>query len=107
MDVSVIVLAVTSVMTLLTELTSNTATTQLVLPILQSASVVLDIKPAFLMVPATLAASCAFMFPVATPPNAIVFGSGKVKVFEMVRVGFLVNVMAIGVITCLSFKWVA
>jgi sodium-dependent dicarboxylate transporter 2/3/5 len=44
------------------------------------------------------------MFPVATPPNAIVFGSGKVKVFEMVRVGFLVNVMAIGVITCLSLS---
>jgi len=104
MDIPVIVLAVTSIMTLLTELTSNTATTQLVLPILQSASVVLDIKPVFLMVPATLAASCAFMFPVATPPNAIVFGSGKVKVFEMVRVGFLVNVMAIGVITFLSLS---
>ncbi len=97
----VVVLAVTSVMTMLTELTSNTATTQLVLPILQSASIVLDIKPAFLMVPATLAASCAFMFPVATPPNAIIFGSGRVKVMEMVRVGVIVNIMAIGVIALL------
>jgi sodium-dependent dicarboxylate transporter 2/3/5 len=97
----VVVLAVTSAMTMLTELTSNTATTQLVLPILQSASIVLDIKPEFLMVPATLAASCAFMFPVATPPNAIIFGSGKVKVMEMVRVGIIINIMAIGVIALL------
>ncbi|MBT3816264.1 MAG: hypothetical protein HOG01_06655, partial [Methylococcales bacterium] len=72
-----------------------------VLPVLQSASMVLDIKPAFLMVPATLAASCAFMFPVATPPNAIIFGSGRVKVLEMVRVGVIVNIMAIGVIALL------
>ncbi len=94
----VIILVTTSVMTLLTELTSNTATTQLVLPILQSASSVLGFKPEFLMVPATLAASCAFMFPVATPPNAIIFGSGKVKVMEMVRVGVIVNIMAVGII---------
>lgn len=97
-----IITAVTAGMTFLTELTSNTATTQMVLPILQSAASVLDISPVWLMLPATLAASCAFMFPVATPPNAIVFGSGKVKMRDMLLVGFLLNTAAITLISLFS-----
>ena len=90
-------------MSLLTELTSNTATTQLVMPIFQSASTVIDIAPVWLMLPATLAASCAFMFPVATPPNAIIFSSGKLKVIEMVTLGVMLNTMAIILISVMCY----
>lgn len=95
---------VTGLMTALTELTSNTATTQLVLPILQSIAVVMEVKPEWLMIPATLAASCAFMFPVATPPNAIVFGSGKVTMNQMLATGLVMNLVAIIVIAVL-IQW--
>ena len=98
-----IILSVTAGMSLLTELTSNTATTQLVLPILQSASEVIEVSTVWLMMPATLAASCAFMFPVATPPNAIIFGSGKVRVLDMVAVGIILNTVAILVISLMSY----
>jgi sodium-dependent dicarboxylate transporter 2/3/5 len=90
-------------MNLLTELTSNTATTQLVMPILLSTAKVVGVSPIWFMLPAVLSASCAFMFPVATPPNAIIFGSGKIKVIEMVRVGFLLNIIAIVIISCVSY----
>ncbi|HFD11428.1 MAG TPA: SLC13/DASS family transporter [Crenotrichaceae bacterium] len=95
---------VTGLMTALTELTSNTATTQLVLPILQSIAVSMEVKPEWLMIPATLAASCAFMFPVATPPNAIVFSSGQLKMSEMLSAGLILNVIAIITISVLT-KW--
>ncbi|MDJ0809915.1 MAG: SLC13 family permease, partial [Desulfobacterales bacterium] len=74
-------------MTFLTEVTSNTATTQMLLPILASVAVDIQLHPLLLMIPATLSASCAFMMPVATPPNAIVFGSGRMKIAEMARTG--------------------
>lgn len=90
-------------MNLLTELTSNTATTQLVMPILLSAAKVIGVSPVWIMVPAVLSASCAFMFPVATPPNAIIFGSGRIKVIEMIKVGLLLNVIAIVIISCFSY----
>jgi sodium-dependent dicarboxylate transporter 2/3/5 len=99
----VLILSVATGMNLLTELTSNTATTQLVMPILLSTAKVMDIAPVWLMLPATLSASCAFMFPVATPPNAIIFGSGRIKVFEMVKVGFVLNIIAVFVISCFSY----
>ena len=98
-----IILIVSTGMNLLTELTSNTATTQLVMPILLSTAKVMEIPPVWLMLPAVLSASCAFMFPVATPPNAIIFGSGRVKVYEMVRVGLVLNVFGIIVISGISF----
>ncbi len=99
----VLILSVSAGMNLLTELTSNTATTQLVMPILLSTAKVLEISPVWLMLPAVLSASCAFMFPVATPPNAIIFGSGKITVLEMIRVGFILNVFAIVIISCFSY----
>ncbi|MFQ6049255.1 MAG: SLC13 family permease, partial [Phycisphaerae bacterium] len=84
-----------TMMTLLTELTSNTATTQVMLPILGSAAGPMGVHPYLLMLPATISASCAFMLPVATPPNAIVFGSGQVRMGQMIRAGIVVNVVGV------------
>jgi sodium-dependent dicarboxylate transporter 2/3/5 len=92
---------VCTTLTFLTELTSNTATTELLLPILASAATTLGANPLLLMIPATLAASCAFMMPVATPPNAIIFGSGRIRIVEMATVGIVVNLIGIVVITTL------
>jgi len=99
----VIVLAITALITFLTELTSNTATTQVVLPIIASMSVVVDVPPLLLMIPATIAASCAFMLPVATPPNAIVFGTHRLKVSDMAWVGLRLNLISIVCITLLVY----
>jgi sodium-dependent dicarboxylate transporter 2/3/5 len=90
-----LLLAVCTMITFLTELTSNTATTQVVLPIIASLCVVLDLHPLFLMVPATISASCAFMLPVATPPNAIVFGTHRLRVADMARAGLALNLLAV------------
>ncbi|MHC4947102.1 MAG: SLC13 family permease [Planctomycetota bacterium] len=93
--------AVCGTLTFLTELTSNTATTEMVLPILASAGTSMKIDPLLLMIPATLSASCAFMMPVATPPNAIIFGSGRLTIAEMARIGIAINLIGIVVITTL------
>jgi sodium-dependent dicarboxylate transporter 2/3/5 len=84
---------------LLTEVTSNTATAATLLPVLGGVAVGLDIAPLVLLVPAALAATCAFMLPVATPPNAIVFGSGYVTVGQMLRAGVVLNVIGTVLIT--------
>ena len=99
----VMVLIICTVMTFLTEVTSNTATTQMLLPILASVAVDIKINPLLLMIPATLSASCAFMMPIATPPNAIVFGSGRIKIAEMAKTGILINIIGIILITLLYF----
>ena len=78
---------------LLTELTSNTATAATFLPIVAGAAIGLDLNPLVFVVPAALAASCAFMMPVATPPNAIVFGSGHITIVQMVRAGIWLNLI--------------
>jgi len=90
-------------LTFLTELTSNTATTEMILPILASVAFAMKANPMLLMIPATLSASCAFMMPVATPPNAIVFGSGRIKIAEMARVGVFINIIGVIVITALFY----
>lgn len=90
-----IVMAVTGMMIFLTELTSNTATTATLVPVLYAVAIGLGIDPLLLIVPAGVAASCAFMLPVATPPNAIVFGSGLVSIPQMSRAGFWLNLIAI------------
>lgn len=92
---NVLVLATSSLLTFLTEVTSNTATTEMILPLLASISVSLHIHPLLLMIPATLSASCAFMLPVATPPNAIVFGSKRVPIGAMVKAGIVMNLVGI------------
>lgn len=98
-----LILIVTMGMSLLTELTSNTATTQVVMPILLATSDVIDVSPVWLMLPVVLAASCAFMFPVATPPNAIVFGSGKVAITEMLKIGVILNFIAVLLISAFCY----
>jgi len=89
----------------LTELTSNTATTEMLLPVLAAMAVAIDIHPMLLMIPATLTCSYAFMLPVATPPNAIVFGVGNIRVMEMARTGILINLAAVVLVTLFMFTW--
>lgn len=86
-------------LTFLTELTSNTATTHTLLPILASLSVALNINPLLLMIPATLSASFAFMLPVATPPNAIVFSSDRIMINDMMRAGIILNLIGVLVVS--------
>ena len=88
-----LILLVCLMITFLTEITSNTATTEMILPILAAISVATNTHPLILMIPATLSASCAFMMPVATPPNAIIFGSGRLTVGEMARIGIVLNLV--------------
>jgi len=94
-----------SMMSLLTELTSNVATTEMILPILAGLSTTIRINPLLLMIPATLAASLAFMLPVATPPNAIIFGTNRITVKDMVKTGFLLNLCGIVIATLLMYFW--
>ena len=79
----------------LTEITSNLATTAMLLPILYPMAMTIDVHPFILMVSAAVAASCAFMLPVATPPNAVVFGSGYLRIPDMVRIGIWMNILSI------------
>ncbi len=90
--VLLLIIAVTTLIIFLTELTSNTATSAMVMPILSAVAIGLGQSPLLLIVPAAVAASCAFMLPVATPPNAIVFGSGYVTIPQMARSGLGLNV---------------
>ncbi len=100
-----IILVIALGMTFLTEVTSNTATTQLILPILAGLSVSLHVNPLLLMLPATISASMAFMLPVATPPNAIVFGSKKISIITMAKTGLILNLFGAVIITLLSYYW--
>ena len=103
----VIIAVVALSVTFLTEITSNTATTTLLMPILAAASLGAGFDPALLMLPAALSASCAFMLPVATAPNAIVFGTGKITVEQMAREGFALNIIGTLVITMVVYIWLA
>jgi sodium-dependent dicarboxylate transporter 2/3/5 len=98
-----IILIVCLTLTLLTELTSNTATTTMILPILASVAIAIRMNPLMLMIPATLAASQAFMMPVATPPNAVVFGSQRVSIADMAKAGLLINFVGTVVITVVFY----
>lgn len=91
----VLLLLVITCVNFLTEVTSNLATTAMMLPVLAPLALTLGINPYLLMVACTSAASCAFMLPVATPPNAVVFGSGYLRIPDMVRTGFLMNMLSI------------
>lgn len=104
-DSLILTLANVSMMSFLTELTSNVATTEMILPILAGLSISIKINPLLLMIPATLAASLAFMLPVATPPNAIVFGTNRIRVKDMVKTGILLNIMGIIVATLVMYFW--
>ncbi len=95
----ILILSMCLAVTFLTEVTSNTATSSLLMPLLAATATVSGLNPMLLMVPAVLSASCAFMLPVATAPNAIIFGSGKVRIKDMARAGFVLNLIGAVVIT--------
>jgi len=94
-----LVIVVNTILTFLTEIMSNTAMANLALPILSNASVALEIDPRILMIPATLSASCAFMMPVASPTQAIVFGSKYLTIGQMIRAGIWFNLLGIVLVT--------
>jgi sodium-dependent dicarboxylate transporter 2/3/5 len=100
-----IILSISLVITFLTELTSNTATTEMVLPILAGMAISSGIHPLLLMIPATMSASMAFMLPVATPPNAIIFGTGRVSIRQMAMTGLFLNLVCAVIITLMMYYW--
>ena len=102
-SIFILLLVLVTAVNFLTEITSNMATTAMLLPILVSLANILNVHPYILLVSATLAASCAFMLPVATPPNAIVFGSGYLKIEDMVKKGFLLNIISIIIVTFFGY----
>jgi sodium-dependent dicarboxylate transporter 2/3/5 len=99
----VMMVIVASVIIFLTEVTSNTATAAAFLPLLGALAMAQDVSPLLLTVPAAIAASCAFMMPVATPPNAIVFSSGHMQISDMIKAGFALNLMGIVVVTLITY----
>ena len=102
-DFIFILLVIVASVNFLTEMTSNLATTSMLLPVLAPMAVVLDVHPFALMVGATVAASCAFMLPVATPPNAVVFGSGYLRIPDMVKAGIWLNLISILFVTIVVY----
>ncbi len=107
LPVVLIILVVTAVIVFLTELTSNIATTATFLPLLAALAIGAGENPLLLAIPAVLAASCAFMLPVATPPNAIIYGSERVTIPEMARAGLVLNFLFIAVVTVLAYTLAA
>lgn len=92
------IIATTILIMVMTEFTSNTATATMILPILAALALAIDVHPLALMVPAVMAANCAFMLPVGTPPNAIIFSTGRITIINLITAGFWVNLVAIIVI---------
>ena len=99
MPIALVIIVTCLSVSFLTEITSNTATTALLMPILAAGAVAAGIDPKLIMVPAAMSASFAFMLPVATGPNAVIFGSGKLTVEQMAREGFVLNLIGAGVIS--------
>jgi len=103
LPVWLMLLLVALAVTFLTEVTSNTATASLLMPLLAAAAIGMDINPMLLMIPAALSASCAFMLPVATAPNAVIYGSGRVTIKEMAWAGLVLNLFGALVISGVSY----
>ena len=102
LDIYVLILISVALIILLTELNSNTATVATFSPILIIFAIGLEVNPLFFVIPTTIAASCAFMLPIATPPNAVVFGSGKVNINDMIRAGSILNIISVFVVTVVT-----
>ena len=98
-----LILSVALLVTFLTEMTSNTATTNILMPILGAVAVASMLDPKLLLLPATISASCAFMLPVATMPNAVVFGTGEVSIKRMAREGFVLNLAGAVIVTFVCY----
>jgi sodium-dependent dicarboxylate transporter 2/3/5 len=103
LSIFLIILLLIAAVNFLTEITSNLATTAMLLPILAPMALSIDVHPYILLVSATVAASCAFMLPVATPPNAVVFGSGYLRIPDMVRAGLWMNLISIVLLSIIVY----
>ena len=102
----VVILAIAAFIIFLTEFTSNTASAALLVPLFAPVGEGLGLPPQLLVLVIGIGASCAFMLPVATPPNAIVMGTGYIKQKEMMKVGFVLNIVSIMVVTLWAyFLW--
>jgi sodium-dependent dicarboxylate transporter 2/3/5 len=101
--VLLLVMAVVIILTLLTEITSNTATTNIFLPILATMAIASQIHPYLIMIPGTIACSCAFMLPSGTGPNTVIFGSGLVSIPQMARCGFGLNLIGVVIVTLIIY----
>lgn len=99
LSIIVLILVLIAAVNFLTEITSNLATTAMLLPVLAPMALTINVHPFALMVGAAVAASCAFMLPVATPPNAVVFGSGYLRIPDMVKKGLFMNIISILILT--------
>ena len=99
LPILILILVLIASVNFLTEITSNLATTAMLLPVLAPMALTIDVHPFVLMVGAAVAASCAFMLPVATPPNAVVFGSGYLRIPDMVGKGLFMNIISIFILT--------
>jgi sodium-dependent dicarboxylate transporter 2/3/5 len=104
--ITAVVAATVVIVIFLTELTSNLATTATLLPVVAALAIQLGQNPIILTVPVALAASCAFMLPVATPPNAIVFGAGRLTIPQMAKAGFVMNIIGIILLSIIAI-WLA
>lgn len=100
----VVVVSTIGFITSLTELTSNTATTSTAIPIMASLAQGIDVHPLLLLIPTALAASCAFMLPISTPPNAIVYGSRRVPIIKMIIAGVWLDILSVVILTALVFS---
>ena len=103
LPVLLLMLCICLFVTFLTEITSNTATSTLLMPILAAAGLAVGVDPKLLMIPAAISASCAFMLPVATAPNAIAYASGKFDIKTMAREGMVLNVIVASVVTVVCY----
>ncbi|QJQ96717.1 MULTISPECIES: DASS family sodium-coupled anion symporter [Halomonadaceae] len=103
LPILLMVALVVLVIIFLTEVTSNTATAAAFLPLLGALALSMDMSPLLITVPAAIAASCAFMMPVATPPNAIVFATGHMKIQSMIKAGFALNIMSTIIVTLMAY----
>ena len=103
MPMYALILLICLVVTFMTETTFNTASTTLLMPVLAAAALAAGIRPELIMVPAAMSASCAFMLPVATAPNTVVFGSGMVTTARMAREGVLLNLLGAAVISVVCY----
>jgi sodium-dependent dicarboxylate transporter 2/3/5 len=103
LPIILLIAAVTAIVLFLTEVTSNTATAATFIPVLGGVAAGIGADPMTLLIPAALAATCAFMLPVGTPPNAIVFGTGAVTIAQMARGGFVLNIVGIILITAVCY----
>ncbi|MCB0514724.1 MAG: SLC13 family permease [Chitinophagales bacterium] len=101
----IVILVIALMVTFITELTSNMATVSTFLPILVGLSLSVNINPLLFMIPATIAGSMAFMLPVATPPNAIVFSTNRIKIYEMAKTGFVLNLITAIIIAIVVYFW--